>query len=131
VAMARHARGIDRRPVVTEHEAKSVSQEQTFVRDLSRRDDLKRQLWRMSQGVARRLQRNGLAAGTIAIKMRFADFTSLTRQMSLMVPTDDAKDIYRAALVLLQRTWQPGQRVRLLGVAARGLAPPTGQLSLW
>jgi DNA polymerase-4 len=130
-AMARHAQGIDRRPVVTEHETKSVSQERTFVRDLRRRDDLKRQLWRMSQGVARRLQRAGLAGGTIAIKMRFADFTSLTRQMSLMVPTDDAKEIYRAALVLLERTWQPGQPVRLLGVAARGLVPPTGQLSFW
>jgi hypothetical protein len=51
--------------------------------------------------------------------------------MGLMVPTADAEDIYRTALVLLERTWQPGTPVRLLGVAASGLVPPTGQLPLW
>ena len=129
--MARQALGIDHRPVVTEHERKSVSQERTFSRDLSDRQALKQQLWRMCQGVAEHLKRTDLAASTIALKLRYADFTTLGRQMTLSVPTDDEVEIYRAALALLERAWQPGRPVRLLGVAARQLSPPLGQLSLW
>jgi DNA polymerase-4 len=129
--MARRAQGIDNRPVATEHEIKSVSQETTFSRDLSDPKALRRQLWRLSQGVARRLQRSELAAGTVAIKLRYGDFTTLTRQMRLAVPTDDEKVIYRAALALLWRAWQRGRPVRLLGVTGRHLAPSAGQLSLW
>jgi DNA polymerase-4 len=128
--MARRARGIDKRPVVTEHERKSVSQERTFARDLKDARALRRQLWRLSQGVAGRLKGAQLAAGTIAIKLRYADFTTLTRQMSLAVPTDDERAIYRAARTLLDRAWQRGRSVRLLGVAGQDLSPPTGQLPL-
>lgn len=131
VEMARRARGIDTRPVVTEHEVKSVSQERTFTHDLRDAEALKQQLWRLSQGVSRRLKRAGLAAQTVVIKLRYADFTTLTRQMTLMTPTDDERVIYRAALVLLSRVWQRGQPVRLLGVAGRRLCPPVGQLPLW
>ena len=130
-AMARQARGIDHRPLITEHEPKSVSQERTFSRDLVKVAALKQQLWRLSQGVASRLKKAGLTAGTVAIKLRYADFTTLTRQMALAVPTDDEQAIYRAALILLGRTWQPGRPVRLLGVAGQQLSPPTGQLPLW
>ncbi len=128
--MARRAQGIDERPVVTEHELKSVSQERTFARDLRDAAALKRQLWRLSQGVGRRLKRAELAAGTVAIKLRYADFTTLTRQMQLAVPTDDERTIYRAALILLRRAWQRDRPVRLLGVAGRDLSPPAGQLPL-
>lgn len=129
-SMARQARGIDERPVITEHEAKSISQETTFSRDLADAEALRRELWRLSQGVARRLQRAGLAAGTVALKLRYADFTTLTRQTTLAVPTDDARAIYRTALALLRRAWQRGRPVRLLGVAGRHLSPPAGQLTL-
>jgi DNA polymerase-4 len=128
-AMARHARGIDNRPLVTEWETKSISQERTFARNLRHLDALKRELWRMCKGVSRRLQRADLAAGTVAIKMRYADFSTLTRQMSLMLPTDDKVEIYRVALVLLERTWEPGRPVRLLGVGGHHLAPPPAQLT--
>jgi DNA polymerase-4 len=129
--MARQARGVDGRPVVTEHEPKSISQERTFARNLSDIEALKQQLWQMSQRVGLRLERAGFAAGTVAIKLRYADFTTLTRQMRLSVPTGDEREIYRVALVLLKRVWQPGRAVRLLGVAGRHLSPPAGQLSLW
>ena len=129
--MAQRARGIDDRPVITEYERKSVSQERTFNQDLTELHALKVRLWRMSQGVAEYLQRNELAGGTVAIKLRYSDFTTLTRQMSLAVPTDDAIEVYRAALVLLERTWEPGRPVRLLGVGAHQLSQPTGQLSLF
>jgi DNA polymerase-4 len=129
--MAHRARGVDERPVVTEHEPKSISQEMTFSRDIANPDTLRRELWRMSQGVGRELKHQELAAETVAVKLRYTDFTTLTRQMRLAVPTDDERVIYRAALVLLRRAWQRGQPVRLLGVAGRGLSPPVGQLSLW
>jgi DNA polymerase-4 len=131
VELARMARGIDERPLVTEHEAKSISQETTFNRDVADPNFLRQQAWQLSRGVSRHLKRQGMAAGTVAIKLRYYDFTTLTRQMRLSVPTDDEREIYRAALVLLRRAWQRGRPVRLLGVAARELAPPTGQLALW
>jgi len=130
-AMARQARGMDDRPVVTEHETKSVSQERTFTHDIADAEALKRQVWQLSQGVSRRLKKAGLAAGTVAIKLRYANFVTLTRQTTLMVPTDDEREIYRAALALLRRAWEPRRPVRLLGVAGRHLSPPQGQLSLW
>jgi DNA polymerase-4 len=128
--MARQAQGIDERALVTEHALKSVSQETTFTRDLQSPDALKKHLWQLSQGVSRRLRRAELAAGTVAVKLRYADFTTLTRQMTLAVPTDDEREIYRAALVLLKRAWERGRPVRLLGVAGRRLSSPVGQLSL-
>jgi DNA polymerase-4 len=129
-AMARQARGIDRRPVITEHEIKSVSQERTFSRDLADAQVLHEQLRRMSQKVSGRLKRYELTAGTIALKLRYSDFTTLSRQMTLAVPTDDEEAIYQAARTLLERAWQPSRPVRLLGVVARNLSPPAGQLQL-
>jgi len=118
--MARMARGIDDRPLETEHEVKSISQERTFRRDLAD-----------GKEVARRLESAGMAAGTVAIKLRYADFETITRQMALDVPTADEKLLYRAALALLRRAWQADRPVRLLGVAARRLSAPPGQMSLW
>jgi DNA polymerase IV len=129
--LVRRARGIDRRPVSTEHETKSVSQERTFRRDVKDPQALQEQLLQLSQGVARRLERHGLAAATIGVKIRYADFTTLTRQTTLDVPTDEAQAIYQAARALFERTWQRGRPIRLLGVSGRNLSPPAGQLSLW
>jgi len=130
LAMARLAHGVDTRRVVVEHRRKSVSQERTFARDLRDLDKLEQELQELSQGVARRLRQANLAARTIAIKLRYADFTTLTRQMRLSVPADDEATIYRTALVLLHRAWKRGRPVRLLGVAGRDLCAPVGQLPL-
>jgi len=130
-AMRQRARGIDRRPVSTDHERKSVSRETTFSQDLRDLGDLKRRLWQLSRSVAQRLQRAEVVAGTIAIKLRYGDFETLTRQMSLDVATHDDVRIYRAALVLLEQTWERGRPVRLLGVGGGHLAQPTGQLPLF
>ena len=130
-AMARRAQGIDNRPIVTEWDPKSVSQERTFSRDLVELQPLKVHLWKMSQRIARRLKKTGMAAGTVAIKLRYTDFTTISRQTKLNVPTDDDVEIYRAALTLFQRAWQQGRPVRLLGVGCRNLSPPAGQLPLW
>lgn len=128
--MARQAQGNDARPVVAEHERKSVSQERTFACDVRDGQTLRKELWRLTQGVAHRLKRADLAAGTIAVKLRYADFATLMRQMSLSVPTDDEREIHRVAKVLLDRAWQKGRPVRLLGVVVRNLSSPAGQLPL-
>jgi DNA polymerase-4 len=131
LAMAAQARGIDRRPLRTERDPKSVSQERTFRRDLAQMTALREQLQHMSHGVSRRLQEKDLVAATIALKLRYADFTTITRQAQLSVPTNDEQEIYRTVRTLLERVWRPGQPVRLLGVVGRKLSTPVGQLRLW
>lgn len=129
--LARHARGIDDRPVATEHETKSISQENTFVRDI--RDDrvLQKYLREMSAEVAKQLRKNNLAGRTIKLKLRWPDFTTLTRQTTLHSPTDQEDEIVEAALGLLKTVRKPNQAVRLLGVGVSGLGAPVRQLGLW
>jgi DNA polymerase-4 len=127
----RRARGIDDSPVVTEHEVKSISQEVTFSRDVSDGLALRRSLRNMAEQVAYRLRGDGLAACTVRIKLRWPDFSTHTRQMSLPEPADQDTIIYTCALELFNRLWQPGRHVRLLGVGASGLSTHAHQLSLW
>jgi nucleotidyltransferase/DNA polymerase involved in DNA repair len=133
--MARHARGIDHRSLQTEREAKSISQERTFARDLADERALKAELRKLSQGVSQRLRAAELAACTLSLKLRYANFETLTRQTTLEIATDDDQVIYETALALLQRAWKRRRAVRLLGVGGQNLvAPPTlqsEQLPLW
>lgn len=127
----RHAKGIDERPIVTEYEAKSVSQETTFARDVRDDHSLERTLRDLSDQVGRRLRRDGLAGITIKIKVRWPDFTTLTRQISLPQPTDQGEEIHRVALELLRKVRPSNQAVRLIGVGVSGFKPPVRQLGLW
>jgi len=129
-SMRKRALGVDKRSVTTQRRRKSISHENTFRHDVSDKHKLKVRLWKMSQSVAKRLKRRKMAASCVAIKLRYADFETLTRQMRLAVPTDDDIEIYRAALTLLDRNWQEGRPVRLIGVGARQLCTPSPQLSL-
>jgi DNA polymerase-4 len=130
---ALRAKGIDDRAVVTQHVAKSISQETTFVRDVSDGEALRRTLRELSEGVGRQLRREPLTGSTVRLKLRWADFTTLTRQTKLSQPTDRDDVIYAAAAQLFKRVWRAGRPVRLLGVAAADLGPPprAEQLSLW
>jgi DNA polymerase-4 len=129
--LARHAKGIDDRPVVTEHETKSISQEVTFSRDV--RDDrvLEQTVREQSSEVARQLRKNNLAGKTIKLKIRWPDFTTLTRQTTLNDPTDQDEVITRNALELMHSVRKPNQAVRLIGVGVSGLGTPIRQLGLW
>ena len=129
--LARHSRGIDDRPITTEHETKSISQEITFSRDV--RDDkiLAKTLHEQSIEVARQLQKNDLAGSTIKLKIRWPDFTTLTRQTTLHHRTDQEEEIEKAALELLRSVRKPNQAVRLIGVGVTGLGQPIRQLGLW
>ncbi len=129
--MARHARGIDERPVVTEHAIKSISQETTFARDVSDDKTLERALNELSAEVGRNLRREHLAASTVKLKLRWPDFSTLTRQSTLPNSTDLDEEIYAAALALLRKVRAPGQSVRLVGVGVSGLGQPVRQIPLW
>jgi DNA polymerase-4 len=129
--MARHARGIDERPVVTEHAVKSISQETTFARDVSDDKILERTLKELSAEVGKTLRREHLAASTVKLKLRWPDFSTLTRQSALPNPSDLDEEIYAAALALLRKVRAPGQSIRLIGVGVSGLGQPVRQIPLW
>lgn len=129
--LARHAKGIDDRPITIERETKSISQEITFSRDV--RDDqvLQKTVQEMSAEVGAQLRSNNLAGKTIKLKLRWPDFTTLTRQTTFNHPTDQEDDIAKAALDLLKSVRKPNQAVRLIGVGVSGLSQPFRQLGLW
>ena len=129
--MAKHARGRDDRPVVTEREIKSISQEVTFSRDIRDDKSIEKTLADLSAQVGRRLRKNELAGTTVKLKIRWPDFTTPTRQVTLPSPTDQDDEIARTALGLLKKIRKPGQAVRLIGVGVSGLGQPMRQLELW
>jgi len=129
--LSAHARGIDNRPVVVEHGVKSISQETTFSSDRAEEVVLRRTIYGLAEQVGYRLRHKGLCASTVRIKIRFSDFSTFTRQVTLSQPTDQDSLICDSALDLFQRIWQKGQPVRLLGVGVSGLDECVHQLSLW
>ena len=126
-----HARGIDDRALVTEHEAKSISQETTFGRDESDDAVINATLKSLSAQVGRTLRSDQLAGKTIKLKLRWPDFTTLTRQVTLPSHTDQESEIYETALQLLRQVRTPGKAVRLIGVGVSGLGEPVHQMELW
>ena len=119
------AQGRDDRDVVTESEPRSVSRETTFERDLSvRRDrpELSRIFTELCERLAGDLARKGYAGRTIGIKLRYDDFTTVTRDRTIAAPTQDAQAIRRAAGLCLKRV-SLARRIRLLGVRIGTLSP--------
>jgi DNA polymerase-4 len=129
--MSRHAHGIDESPVETEHEVKSISQETTFAQDVHDDKILVDTLRDLAAQVGRRLRQADLAGSTVKIKLRWPDFTAVTRQLTLPQPTDQDEEIYADALALLEKVRSKGKAVRLIGVGVSGLGTPVRQLELW
>ena len=118
------AHGIDDRPVVTETEPRSLSRETTFERDLHPRHDrhiLSKILTDLCANVANDLHRKGYASRTISIKLRYDDFRTISRNITLSSPTADAVAVRRAAEECLRRV-PLKQKLRLLGVRASTLS---------
>lgn len=125
------AQGIDNREVETSREAKSISQETTFTQDVSDTEQLRRTVHTQAQQVARRLRQMQMAGSTVKLKLRWTDFTTFTRQVTLEQPTDSVDEISRVAMHLLNEH-RPAQRaVRLIGVGVSGLGPPVRQMSIF
>ena len=126
----RASHGIDESVVTPEHEAKSLSREETFARDVRDEAILRRELLRLSDEVAWRLRRHHLRARTVTLKLRYADFSTLTRQTTLSDPTDSGPVIDAHAAVLLEQAWDR-RPVRLIGVGGSNLVQGGRQLSLF
>jgi DNA polymerase-4 len=131
LSLYKHSRGINGGPIETEHETKSISQEVTFARDVSDPVELRKSLLRMSESVGRRLRKHNFQCTTIRIKLRWPDFTTITRQVTMQEPVDQDRVIFVAACELFNKYWTPGKPVRLLGVGVTGLTSKAVQLSLW
>jgi DNA polymerase-4 len=125
------ALGEDDRPLELGDEVKSISAEETFERDAEDRRVLRACLREQAEDIARRLQRRRLAAHTVQVKVRYGDFTTLTRQVSVEEPITDKEDLYRLGCWLLARENLVRRPLRLLGLGASGLTEPAGrQLAL-
>ncbi|QAT86813.1 DNA polymerase IV [Corallococcus coralloides] len=121
-ASAKHlwelSHGIDARDVVPDRAAKSVGAEDTFDEDLTGLEPLKPHVHAQALRVARRLRRASLKGRVVQLKLKFADFTLITRRVTLREATDDGQVIYRAALELLERAHE-GKALRLTGVSVQ------------
>jgi DNA polymerase-4 len=129
--LAIRSRGVDDQPVITEHELKSISQETTFARDVHDEKMLRSTVTSLAEAVGIRLRASSLMASTVKLKIRWPDFTTLTRQMTLSQPNDQDSEIILVAMQLFEKVWKPGRAVRLIGIGVSGLRPPIHQLSFW
>jgi DNA polymerase-4 len=119
------ALGKDDSPIVTESKPKSISEENTFERDTRNVAEIEKFIMEMSEGVARTLAHEGFVARTIVLKMRYGDFTTITRQATLRAPTSDAAEIRASALRLFNAHWDRRRALRLVGVGAHNLIEAT------
>jgi DNA polymerase-4 len=121
--LQRLASGDDPRPVVPDRPYKSSSSENTYNEDLLALDAIRAEIERMARQNAAWLERKELLARTVTIKVRYADFITLTRSHTAAAPTRDPGEIVARALTLLDRTEAGRRPIRLLGAGVHGLAP--------
>jgi len=125
------ARGSDDRDVVPNALARSMGAEETYEEDLVGAEAIARTLLDHAGRVARRLVRAGLAARTVVVKIKYADFTLRTRRATMPEPVQDTDAIHRAAVQLLSRVPLDRRRVRLTGVSVAGIVPATSAVTLF
>ena len=119
----------DSRRVEPDRPVKSIGHEETYARDHRDPEPLRQEVLRMADAVASRLRRAGVRARTVTLKVRFADFSTVTRSHTEPVPVDTARDLAAVATTLLEGV-DVSEGVRLLGVSASGLgAAEAEQLS--
>lgn len=118
----RYAFGEDEREVVTETIRKSYSSERTYSEDLRDPQEIRAEIVRQSERIAEGMSRRDLLGSTITLKVRYEDFETVTRSLTLSAPTADGRRIGETALRLLERTQANQRPVRLLGVGVSKLA---------
>jgi len=127
------SQGIDDRPVVPEQEAKSISHETTFAKDLVGPEQMRAWLLELSEQVGCRMRRHGLKGRTVQLKVRYEDFHTITRAQTLPQPTNVTQEIWRTAdQMFTERLPARRLHIRLLGVGMSGFEHPAMvQLSLF
>ena len=121
----------DPRTVQTEHVEKSIGHERTFETDVADAAELYREMLRLSTAVGERLRRHGVQARTVAIRLRFGDFSTITRSRTLGEPTDLGRRIYEEARTLYAASGEVGRPIRLLGVRGEQLVGRVDDAGLW
>ncbi len=119
------ASGIDPSPVESGHERKSVSQDHTFEKDTAEPSVVEAKLLDLSEGVARQLRQESWQARTITLRLRYADFHTITRSRTLSQPTDLGDTLYKVGQELLRHEWSGQPPVRLVGIGASNLVAAT------
>ena len=119
--LAELAWGRDDRVVSTHERERSVGAEGTFARDVDDSELILAELLRLSEKVGARMRRAGFSGSTITIKVRFADFATITRSHKRKVPTDSSRDIFHEARSLFQALHLDRARIRLVGVRVEGV----------
>lgn len=122
--LKQRAFGVDERALDLSDERKSISSENTFHEDTDHRPTLRAALREMADDVASTLERHGMGALTVQVKVRYSDFTTLTRQIRLDEPVTGAGEIYRLACHLLARHRLVTSPLRLLGIGVTTLTDP-------
>lgn len=117
------ARGHDPRPVQPHEPDRSIGAEETFGTDVDDHAVVHRELLRLSERTAARLRGSGQLGRTVSIKIRFADFTTVTRARTLPTPTDAGHEVYATARALYDALRLDRARIRLVGVRVEGISP--------
>jgi DNA polymerase-4 len=125
------SRGIDPRAVVPEHAERSIGHERTFERNIVDVVELEREMLRLADAVGVRLRRAGVQARTIALKLRFDDFTTITRSRTLPDPTELGRRIYEEARSLYAESGRTHEPIRLIGVRGEQLVGTSADPGLW
>lgn len=123
--------GRDPRPVTPGHEEKSIGHETTFETDRTDPAELHRVILQLADAVGQRLRRADVMARTVSIKLRFEDFTTITRSRTLAEPTDLGRRLYEEARSLYDQANTSRRPVRLIGVRAEQLTGDIAALGLW
>ena len=118
--------GRDERSVTPNEPERSIGAEETFARDLGDAEEIHRELLRLSERGAARLRATGQVGRTVSIKVRFADFTTITRSRRLGEPTDVSRVVYDTACGLFDAIERRGALIRLVGVRIEGLSAGSG-----
>lgn len=113
----RLANGIDERGVEPDHEVKSIGHEDTYDEDIRDGEIIRKELLSLAQRVSARMRRKGFRGRTVTLKVRYHDFTMVTRAETIPSATDDGGMIYRTVLPLLEKTEAGRRPVRLLGIS--------------
>lgn len=135
LALAGKARGEDAggwfdAEVGADTDAKSISHEHTYNEDTTDQEQIESTLMRLTEMVARRLREAEVHARTVQLKLRYKDFTTITRAHSLAAPTQLDTEIYEQIKILFRKNWRKGQYVRLLGVQTSSFESETQQRDL-
>ena len=113
--------GIDNRPVLTKREAKSIGHERTFPQDVWDIERVEEALMQLCDKVSERLCNRGLSGKTVTLKLRYSDFTTMTRQRTLRDAVESETDIYQTVRTMLRKFRDPKQKIRLVGVSVSSL----------